>query len=120
MPLIVGTHKALKLVWHPPVIDSTATGAVAVDLSTSNVHRLTITGSITALTLTNPENGGNWTIHLVPNATGRTIVWTTSVIWVNDIEPGVASLSANERIKVHMDREGGQLFASWSGPYAAP
>lgn len=119
MPFIAGAIKALKLVWHPPIIDATATGSVAVDLSDGNVHRLTITGNITSLTLTNPENGGNWTIHLVPNATGRTIVWTTSVKWVNSIEPPVASLTTNQRIKAHLDREGGQLFGSWSGPYPA-
>ena len=104
-------------VWHPPIINAAATGTVNIDFTTGNVFRLDITGNITSLTATAPNNGWSGWIRLEPNASGRTIVWTVSIKWINGIEPPVSALLSGESFVVDLRYESSEFLGSWSGPF---
>lgn len=62
--------------------DGNETGTYALDWTTGQRHKATLTGNITTLTLTAPAGPCNLMMKIVQDATGgRTITWPSSVKW---------------------------------------
>ena len=62
--------------------------ALTVDLSTGNVHKVTLTGNVT-FTLTNPEDSGQYRIEIFTGTGGFTATWPASVKWVGGAAPTI-------------------------------
>ncbi len=88
------TRPVIKDYGETVAVNATATGSVTVNLVNGNVHRLTLTGNITTLTLSNPPasgTGGSLTLVLVQGSTARSIAWPNSVKWTGGTAPGMVA-----------------------------
>lgn len=75
-------------------VAATGSGALTVDLSASNTHRIALTGNVT-LTLNNPAAGFVYTLQFKQDATGgRVVTWPASLRWPG-ATAGVLSTGAN-------------------------
>ncbi len=118
----IGEMEVNAQVWHVPVINNTATGAVTIALASNNAFRLGLTGTITGLTVTGGAPNNGWSAWLRLKILGASPPYTISWFaakWVNDVEPPISTLLQNESIMVQMVRESGDYIFSWSGPYPA-
>ncbi len=85
--------------WHPLdqkryLANAAATGTVTVNFKVARVHRLTMTGNITTLTLTAPLSGwaAKLRIYLVQDGTGtRLVTWPASVKWPAGVAPTLSA-----------------------------
>ena len=70
------------------VDNGTATGATTIDWSKSNTQTLVLGGSPIALTFTNGQSGGHYTLALKQDATGsRLVTWPANVRWSSGVAP---------------------------------
>lgn len=60
-------------------------GSVTIDLTNGNHHKLTLTGNVTSLTISNPSPSGNAMpiyLYIKQDSTGsRTVTWPASFDW---------------------------------------
>lgn len=77
-----------------PVKVAAATGALALDLSQSNIFRLTLTGNVT-LSVSGAGDGFVYTVQLTQDATGgRTMAWPAKFRWPGGV-PAALSTAAD-------------------------
>jgi len=70
------------------VDNGTATGATTIDWSRSNTQTLVLGASSIALTFSNGQPGGHYTLALQQDATGnRTVTWPNNVRWSSGVAP---------------------------------
>ena len=70
------------------VDNGTATGATTIDWSKSNTQTLVLGASPIALTFTNGQPGGHYTLALKQDATGsRLVTWPGNVRWSSGVAP---------------------------------
>lgn len=70
---------------------------MTVDLAQGNVHKITLTGNITSLTISNAQAGGEYTLVLVQDGTGsRTITWPGTVLWAGGSAPTLSGASKTD------------------------
>ena len=68
--------------------NGTATGATTIDWSKSNTQTLVLGASPIALTFTNGQPGGHYTLALKQDATGsRLVTWPANVRWSSGVAP---------------------------------
>lgn len=74
---------------------------VTVNLDDGNVHRLTVDGNITTLTLNNPEEGFEYYFLIEQAGTGSyTVSWPSSFKWENNSAPTLSTaVGAKDLIK---------------------
>lgn len=102
---IVGGYVEGKTVISP------ATGAITLDLSTSNVFVLTLTGPVT-ITISNSGSVGEVysAFIIVKNTSGRTITWPGSVKWPSGSAPGTSAGATATDIFTLLTEDGGTTY----------
>jgi len=102
-----------------PRATASVSGAVTVDFSTASTHYLTLTGNVTALTLSNTVSAKvcSLTLYLVQDGTGsRLVTWPASVKWPNGIAPTLSTTANAIDIVVLETLDGGTTwFANVAG-----
>lgn len=94
--------------------NATATGSVTVNVQTTNVYELTLTGAVT-LTLTSPPSGTAWSLSIITkqDATGgRVITWPASVKWPGGTVPASDTAANAINVWTLMTTNGG---TTWYG-----
>ncbi len=72
-------------------------GTTTVDWSLSNKAKLTMSGNIATLAMTNPPSTGNCVLILVHSGAGRTITtWDVDILWANGGTAPTLSPSAGD------------------------
>lgn len=90
--------------------NSTATGAITINFANGNIQRLTLTGNVTGITLSNLKDGSEYIITCIQDATGsRTVVWGSSVKWVGGNAPTLTT-TANARDTFKFVSDGTNLY----------
>lgn len=92
--------------------NATATGAITLDLSTSNFFNLTLTGNITP-TFSNPPSGRMFSFTFVAkqDATGgRTITWPAGTKWPGGVAPPATTTANAIDIWSVMTYDGGSTW----------
>jgi hypothetical protein len=75
--------------------------SLTINWNSGNNRKLTLTGNVTTLTLSNPQSGARYKIEVIQDSTGsRTITWPASVKWPN---PGTAPNLGNGNDKNIID-----------------
>lgn len=94
---------------------SSATGAVTLDLNNGNVHNLTLTGNITSLTVTNTTAGVSCTFTLIlrqDGTGGRTVAWMSGVKWAVGAAPTLSTGPSKVDVLTFMTIDNG---TTWYG-----
>lgn len=86
-----------------------ASGATTIDCALGNLWKLTLTGNVTSLTLTNvPVGGFSLYLHLVQDATGgRAFAWPGPWNWAGGIEPQLVTTANAVNIVTVQTLDGG-------------
>lgn len=96
--------------------NATASGSVTVDLENGNVHELTLTGSITTLTISNPPasgKAGNLTLILKQGGSGSyTVNWGAEVKWANATPPTLSTAVSSVDMVMMVTVDGGTTYYS--------
>lgn len=96
--------------------NATASGSVTVDIENGNVHDLTLTGSITTLTISNPPSTGkvgNLTLILRQGGSGSyTVNWPASVKWANATPPTLSTAVSSVDMVFMVTTDGGTTYYS--------
>lgn len=102
---IVGGYVEGKTTINP------ATGAISLDLSTSNVFVLTLTGPVTISIVNSGSVGEVYSaLIIVKNSNSRTITWPASVKWPSGAAPaGSAGATAIDVYSI-MTEDGGTTY----------
>lgn len=81
----------------PRSSDATFTGVETIDYSAGNVHELTLTGDVSALTINNwpaAGNEGRLTLYINQDSTPRTIAWEAAINWGESGQPDLSTANA--------------------------
>jgi hypothetical protein len=98
-------------------INATATGTVAIDRESGNIHKYTLTGNVT-WTFSNIADGDSLTIVRIQDGTGdRTETWPAGVYWQGGALPDLAS-TAGARSSVVIWRLDGDYYGADAGLFA--
>jgi hypothetical protein len=85
--------------------------ALTIDFTDGYSQKVTLTGDVT-FTFTNPQNGKNYLLKLVQDATGsRTVTWPANVKWSDGITPVISETASHCDI-VSLYYDGTNYFAS--------
>lgn len=99
--------------------DGNVSGAVTVAYGTSTVHKLTLTGNITSMSVTGTTNGvpANLTLYMTQDGTGsRTSAWPSGTKWPGGIVPILSTTASAIDIVVMQSNDGGTTwFANLAG-----
>ncbi len=80
----------------PAVTADTYAATITFDMSTSNIHNVTLTGNPT-LAVTNVSTGQLFIIELVQDATGsRTVTWFSTIKWVGGTPPTLTTAASKK------------------------
>lgn len=105
-PLIKDYAEALT----SPAITS---GALTLDLESSNVFTVALNAAITTLTISNPPasgRAGSFTLILTADGTARSVTWPAAVKWPGGTAPTLTSASGKRDVLTFLTVDGG---ATW-------
>lgn len=94
-------------------VAASVSGSVTVNFATAAVHKLTMTGNITTLTLSGAvaNVACGLTLYLVQDATGsRLVTWPASVKWANGVAPTLSVTGSAVDIVVLESFDGGTTW----------
>jgi len=104
---------AWALVGDPVSVSTSVSGAVTVNYTIAQIHRLLLTGNITGLTLSGTVSGAgaSLTLYLVQDSTGsRTVVWPSSVKWPGGTAPVLSTAPNSVDLVVMETFDGGTTW----------
>lgn len=95
--------------------NATATGAITLDVSTSNNFKLTLTGNVSGITISNPTDGQVLNIEFVQDATGsRTVVLPTAFKFAGGVAPTFSTAAnAVDFLSAIYDGDGSRWLCSF-------
>jgi hypothetical protein len=110
-PSITGPN--IKAYQETVTTNASVSSTYAVDLSTANVFKLTLTGN-TTFSFTNPAASGTstyFTMIITQDATGsRTGTWPASVLWPNGSTPALSTGASKTDILNFITVNGGTTY----------
>lgn len=94
------------------VIHPSASGALALDYPSGNVHVLQLSGNITSMSIDNVPSAG-WcrvTVIIEQDSTARTVVWPSGTDWGSKGAPDLTGTSTDYIVALYT-RDGGTKWA---------
>jgi hypothetical protein len=90
-------------------------GSATIDFANGTQQKVTLTGNVTSLTLSNPLAGGNYILFIKQDATGsRTVTWPASVKWSGGVAPTLTTTASRTDI-VHLLYDGTNYYGTAVG-----
>lgn len=92
-------------------------GSLTLDLSTASTFFVNLNGSITTLTISNPQSIGAsaFTLIFTADGTARTVTWGASILWPNATAPTLTSTNGKKDIFSFVTLNGGSTWHGFTG-----